>query len=142
MLNRRTFLKSGAAALPLAVDLDTLTQVTPEPPSGAVDTVSLVTLPPRLAPVDPAKLPWQAKIRRVGQSNMTEHDPAVMNIEEWADYWHSAGAEIVFVSVTGILAFYTSKVPFHRWGKFLKGAISLANVSRLRRSAACVLSHA
>jgi hypothetical protein len=27
--------------------------------------------------------------------------------------------EIVFVSVTGILAFYPSKVPFHRHGKFL-----------------------
>lgn len=121
MLNRRTFLKTGAAALPLATELTTLAQVTPEPPSSAAGTVSLVTLPPRLAPDDPASLPWQAKIRRVGQSNMTEHDPAVMNIEEWADYWHSAEAEIVFVSVTGILAFYPSKVPFHRWGKFLNG---------------------
>jgi hypothetical protein len=52
---------------------------------------------------------------------MTEHDPAVMNIEEWADYWHSAKADIVFISVTGILAFYPSKVRFHRHGKFLKG---------------------
>jgi hypothetical protein len=52
---------------------------------------------------------------------MTEHDPAVMNIEEWADYWHSADAEIVFVSVTGILAFYPSKVKFHRHGKYLHG---------------------
>jgi hypothetical protein len=50
--------------------------------------------------------PRQQKICRVEQSNMTEHDPAVMDIEEWADYWHSADAEIVFVSVTGILAFY------------------------------------
>ena len=52
---------------------------------------------------------------------MTEHDPAVMNIEEWADYWHSAEADIVFISVTGILAFYPSKVKFHRHGKFLNG---------------------
>jgi len=36
-------------------------------------------------------LPWQQNIRRVGQSSMAEHDSAVMNIEEWADYWHSAG---------------------------------------------------
>jgi hypothetical protein len=40
------------------------------------------------------------------QTNMTEHDPAVMNIDAWADYWHSAQVDIVFVSVTGILAFY------------------------------------
>jgi hypothetical protein len=52
---------------------------------------------------------------------MTEHDPAVMNIDEWADYWHNAGADIVFISVTGILAFYPSKVKFHRHGKFLNG---------------------
>ena len=34
---------------------------------------------------------------------------------------HSAGAQVVFVSVTGILAFYPSKVKFHRQGKFLSG---------------------
>ena len=50
---------------------------------------------------------------------MTEHDPAVMDVEAWADYWHSAQVDVVFVSVTGILAFYPSKVPFHRHGKFL-----------------------
>ena len=50
---------------------------------------------------------------------MTEYDPAVMNVDQWADYWHSAKADIVFVSVTGILAFYPSKVKFHRHGKFL-----------------------
>jgi len=41
---------------------------------------------------------------------MTEHDPAVMKVEEWADYWHSAGAQIVFVSVTCILAFYPQPI--------------------------------
>ena len=51
---------------------------------------------------------------------MTEYDPAVMNVDQWADYWHSAKADIVFVSVTGILAFYPSKVKFHRHGKFLQ----------------------
>src|SRR5690348_16880861 len=64
---------------------------------------------------------WHQKVRRIGQSNMTEHDPAVMNIEEWADFWHSAKADVLFVSVTGILAFYPSKVKFHRPGKFLNG---------------------
>jgi hypothetical protein len=50
---------------------------------------------------------------------MTEHDPAVMNVEEWADYWTSLKVDAVLVSVTGILAFYQTKVPFHRKGKFL-----------------------
>lgn len=127
MLNRRRFLQVGAAALPLSVSVnpehtdlahrvDSLADV-----ALSGDEPPLVALPQRLVAVDPAKLPWEQSIRRVGQSNMTEHDPAVMNIEQWADFWHAAGANIVFVSVTGILAFYPSKVKFHRQGKFLNG---------------------
>ncbi|MGC9999398.1 MAG: alpha-amylase family protein [Bryobacteraceae bacterium] len=66
-----------------------------------------------------AEIPWQRKIRRLGQLNMTEHDPVVLNVEEWADYWASLKVDAVLVSVTGILAFYQTKVPFHRKGKFL-----------------------
>jgi len=127
MLNRRTFLKTGAASLPLAAAIQAL-----HPDGFSAETIAdiatagpapkLISLPPRLGPpIGPRALPWRLNIRCVGQSNMTEHDPAVMNIEEWADYWHNAGADIVFVSVTGILAFYPSKVKFHRHGKFLNG---------------------
>src|SRR5215831_19050614 len=124
MLNRRTFLKTSAASLPLAAAIEMLDSATisGETLADAAFTGTarkLIPLPARMAPVDPSTLPWQQNIRRVGQSNMTEHDPAVMNIEEWADYWHSAGADIVFISVTGIFAFYPSKVQFHRHGKFL-----------------------
>jgi hypothetical protein len=63
--------------------------------------------------------PWQRRIRRVGQTNMTEHDPAVLDVEQWADYWASLKVDAVLVSVTGILAFYPTEVPFHRKGKFL-----------------------
>jgi hypothetical protein len=66
-------------------------------------------------------VPWQRKIRRVGQLNMTEHDPVAMNVEEWADYWASLKVDATLVSVTGILAFYQTKVPYHRKGKFLGG---------------------
>src|SRR5215471_9081288 len=126
MLNRRIFLKTSAASLPLAAAIQTLTPATISAETIADAAISgrvpkLIPLPARLASVDPSTLPWQQNIRRVGQSNMTEHDPAVMNIEEWANYWQSAGADIVFISVTGILAFYPSKVQFHRHGKFLKG---------------------
>ena len=64
-------------------------------------------------------MPWQRKIRRLGQTNMTEHDPAVLDVEQWADYWASLKMDAVMVSVTGILAFYQTKVPYHRKGKFL-----------------------
>jgi hypothetical protein len=126
MLNRRTFLKTSATTLPLAAAIQRLNPATISGETTTAPAISgtapeLIHLPARLAPVDTSTLPWQQNIRRVGQSNMTEHDPAVMNIEEWADYWYSAGADIVFISVTGILAFYPSKVQFHRHGKFLNG---------------------
>jgi hypothetical protein len=63
--------------------------------------------------------PWQRRIRRLGQTNMTEHDPVVLDVEQWADYWASLKVDAVLISVTGILAFYPTKVPFHRKGKFL-----------------------
>ena len=125
MLNRRTFLKTSAAVIPVTAALNAFdpasTLSSEKATVGAVSafTPQLIPLPPRMAAIDPATEPWQQRVRRVGQSNMTEHDPAVMNIEEWADYWHSAEADIVFISVTGILAFYPSKVKFHRHGKFL-----------------------
>ena len=126
MPNRRTFLKTSAAVIPLTATFNghDASALSPQDLAVAVPggpTPQLVALPPRQPAVDPANEPWQQKIRRVGQSNMTEHDPAVMNIEEWADYWQSAKADIVFISVTGILAFYPSKVEFHRHGKFLNG---------------------
>jgi len=65
------------------------------------------------------EIPWQRRIRRVGQVNMTEHDPVSMDVEQWADYWASLKVDAVLVSVTGILAFYQTKVPFHRKGQYL-----------------------
>jgi Hypothetical glycosyl hydrolase 6/Beta-galactosidase trimerisation domain len=64
-------------------------------------------------------VPWHQKIRRAGQVNITEHDPAVLNVEEWADYFASLKCDVVFASVTGIIAFYPTQVPFHRKSKFL-----------------------
>ena len=125
MLNRRAFLKTSAAAIPATAAFSALDPAKALAAEEAASKIApsrlpqgLASLPERMAPVT-ASVPWQQKIRRVAQSNMTEHDPAVMNIDEWADYWHWTGAEIIFVSVTGILAFYPSKVKFHRHGKFL-----------------------
>src|ERR1035438_1225366 len=127
MLNRRNFLKSGlktgAAVFPISAAIQALNSSSPlageEVVAASASPINLAALPRRLAPVDQASEPWQKRVHRVGQSNMTEHDPAVINVEEWADYWHSAAADVVFISVTCILAFYPSKVKFHRHGKFL-----------------------
>jgi len=64
---------------------------------------------------------WHQRLRRMGQVNMTEADPVQLNVEEWADYWASLKVDAVQISVTGILAYYPSNVPFQKHGKFLEG---------------------
>ena len=54
----------------------------------------------------------------MGQVNMTEADPVQLNVEESADYWASLKVDAVQVSVTGILAYCPSTVPFHKHGNF------------------------
>ena len=81
MLNRRNFLKSGlttgAAALPISAALQALNSSSALAAEGVVTAsaspVKLAALPRRLAPIDPASEPWQKRVHRVGQSNMTEH---------------------------------------------------------------------
>ena len=131
MPSRRDFLKAGltagAGALPLLHEADGYSMDgglhgEQEAASTASDAAgTLTTLPARLPTAMETAQQWQLGVRRVGQTNMTEHDPAVMNVEAWADYWSRAKADVVFISVTGILAYYPSKVPFHRHGKFLHG---------------------
>jgi hypothetical protein len=106
MINRRDFLKAGLAAVPLA------------PRAEGMNLASTGSLPEAPFSASP-DVPWQRRLRRIGQTNFTEHDPAVFDIEGWADYWSSVKAGAVYISVTGILAYYPSKVPFHRHGKYL-----------------------
>lgn len=122
MLSRRKFLKSGltAGVSPMALawtPADGIAETLEPVQTGGI----AVPLPERLRAEEMPATAWQQTVRRVGQTNFTEYDPAVMNVDEWADYWHSVQADVVFVSVTGILAFYPSRVTFHRHGKFLNG---------------------
>jgi hypothetical protein len=66
-----------------------------------------------------ADAPWHQRIRRVGQVNFTERDPVEIDVEAWANYWAGLKVDAVLVSVTGILAFYPTEVPFHRRSAFL-----------------------
>jgi hypothetical protein len=112
MINRREFLKAGLASVPIAYAGDPLDLIHSEGPPRVVSN----------RPDDNATdIPWQRKLHRIGQTNFTEHDPAVFDIEGWADYWAGAKAGAVFISITGIIAFYPSQVRFHRHGKYLNG---------------------
>jgi hypothetical protein len=107
MLNRREVLKAGLA-VPLLAGAGGLVEPALAMPDG------------RFAPASEAGGPaWPRQLGRIGQLNMTEHDPVSLDIEAWADYWAGLKVGATYISVTGILAYYQTKVPFHRKGKFL-----------------------
>ena len=109
MMNRRDVLKAGVGAAPLVAGA-----------SGLSETAHLLLAAGMPLQSSAASVvPWQRQIRRAGQLNMTEHDPVSLDVEAWADYWAKLQVGITFISVTGILAYYQTKVPFHRKGKFL-----------------------
>lgn len=104
-LDRREFLVvlGGAAALARnsasAQATAAATSATPPAPAGDV--------------------PWQDRVRRVGQVNFNEHDPEELDVTAWADYWADLKVDVVLISVTGITAFYPTAVPFHRRSPWL-----------------------
>lgn len=51
--------------------------------------------------------------------NFNERDPIELDVEAWANYWAELKVDAVLVSVTGIIAFYPTQVPFHRRSQFL-----------------------
>jgi hypothetical protein len=63
--------------------------------------------------------PWHQRVRRVGQLNFNERDPVELDVAAWADYWAGDKVDAVLISVTGILAFYPTQVPYHRRSRFL-----------------------
>ncbi len=112
MFNRRVFLKTWIAALPLARVGETFGLTA----AGTVGSVVSGAVPPSAIEV-----PWQQRIRRIGDLDQTEHDVVALDIDAFADYWAKIKTDVVFLSVSGIIAFYPSAVPFHRHSKFLNG---------------------
>jgi hypothetical protein len=110
MMNRRELLKAGVGAMPLLAGAAGLSEAA-HAYGAAGEGLPL--------PSANASLPWQRQIRRAGQLNMTEHDPVSLDVEAWADYWANLKVGMTYISVTGIMAYYQTKVPFHKKGKFL-----------------------
>src|ERR1039458_7789235 len=94
-MDRRRFLKTAAATVPLVRSGDSFVLAQSAATAGADSSASHQAS---------ADLPWQKTLRRIGQTNFTEHDPAVFDIEGWANYWSSAKVGAVFISITGIKA--------------------------------------
>jgi hypothetical protein len=81
----------------------------------AVSSASLVAaraagLSPARAEAGPA---WFQRMRRCGQVNINERDPATMNVATWMDYWASLRIDALLINGGGIVAYYPTSVPHH-----------------------------
>jgi hypothetical protein len=65
---------------------------------------------------------------------MIEHDSIALDVEAWADYWASLKVDAVLVSVTGILAFYQTNVPFQRKGEYWATGVFSVTAARPPRN--------
>jgi hypothetical protein len=90
---------------------------------SAVATAVLATARwPALAadnPASPPATPWYRRVRRWGQTNITEADPARYDVAWWRDYWKRTQVQGVIVNAGGIVAYYPSALPLHHRAQFL-----------------------
>ncbi|MDR3121601.1 MAG: beta-galactosidase, partial [Clostridiales bacterium] len=56
---------------------------------------------------------WYEKLRRYGQTNLTEIDPIDADLACWRDFWRRTDTQAIIVNAGGIVAFYPSKFPMH-----------------------------
>jgi hypothetical protein len=63
--------------------------------------------------------PWYEEVSREGHANFTERDPLITDIEEWLDFWTSLKINALTLSGGGMMAFYPTRIPFHRKSRFL-----------------------
>lgn len=65
--------------------------------------------------------PWYRRVRRWGQTNITERDPVRYDIPWWRSYWKRTAVQGVIVNAGGIVAYYPSQFPLHHRAEFLNG---------------------
>jgi Hypothetical glycosyl hydrolase 6/Beta-galactosidase trimerisation domain len=56
---------------------------------------------------------WFERMRRCGQVNINERDPATMDVAAWMDYWTSLRVDALLINGGGIVAYYPTSVPHH-----------------------------
>jgi hypothetical protein len=64
---------------------------------------------------------WFDRPMRWVQLNLTEDDPANMDVGFWLDYFKRVHADATCLTAGGVVAFYPTKIPFHHRSEFLKG---------------------
>ena len=68
-------------------------------------------------------LPWYRTVTRWGQVNITEKDPQQYDISWWRKYWKRTETKGVIINAGGIVAYYPTKIPYHKQAEYLKGTV-------------------
>jgi hypothetical protein len=64
---------------------------------------------------------WFDRPMRWAQLNLTEDDPAKMDVPFWLDYFKRIHADAACISAGGVVAFYPTDIKFHRRSHWLTG---------------------
>ncbi|HEY8599422.1 MAG TPA: alpha-amylase family protein [Thermomicrobiales bacterium] len=57
--------------------------------------------------------PWYRRVRRWGQTNLTERDPVRYDSDWWREHWRRTRIQGIIVNAGGIVAYYPSRYPLH-----------------------------
>ncbi len=64
---------------------------------------------------------WFDRPMRWVQLNLTEDDPANMDVGFWLDYFKRIHADATCLTAGGVVAFYPTRIPFHHRSQWLAG---------------------
>ena len=63
--------------------------------------------------------PWYLGVRRIAKLFMVENDPMAYDRDFWIDYFEKTCVDAVNLCAGGIVAFYPTKLPFHRKSRWM-----------------------
>jgi len=109
--SRRNFLKKASTA---TLSLAGASIIAPLSESVAANANSTATILQN-------EVPWFRRLTRWGQTNITEKDPIIYDIEWWRNHWKKTQVQGVIINAGGIVAYYPTKIPYHYQARYLQG---------------------
>jgi hypothetical protein len=76
---------------------------------------------------------WYERTLRWGQTNLTEIDPGRIDIDWWRAHWQRTRIQGVVINAGGIVAYYPTRVPFHRLARELGDRDLFGELARAAR---------
>lgn len=114
-MRRRTFLGQAATAAAILAGKDIMSVRGPSSGGKAAEQDAI---------------PWYRRVKRWGQTNITERDPGQYDLAWWRGHWKKTRVQGIIVNAGGIVAYYPSKVPWHRQAQYLGGRDLFGDICR------------